>query len=403
MSHETPSRTAIGTGPGPGEGKSALARKCESTHHGRYAKLRRCLVRYVSITSAIVQPDDLCVVTPQRCRAEMFALRSVEFRNHRGVATVMLSLDEQTHFYRRLAALLGAGMTAGQAFELASPYTPLAHRMKVVKLCAMVRDGRSVHSSLLELRIVPVSHGAILAVGETIGRLDISCKTLADAAERELLFAHKLNQELWNAKLTMCVALPFVVGAIGMNGPMSLTSLVLFCTVASFGGVLVTGFTITKLGSVTNIAVDRLISRTPCIGSIAFGISQSRFARSFAALHAAGVEAVPALRAAAQSSGSQLLVIRVNQALPSIEHGETVASALGRTDAISDVMMITLATGEAAGKVDVLMDCVAQVYEARTFAQLHRLCISLGVAAILIAGLAVGIVAVGFYGTLGPH
>ncbi|MBV9748383.1 MAG: type II secretion system F family protein, partial [Acetobacteraceae bacterium] len=76
--------------------------------------------------------------------------------------------------------------------------------------------------------------------------------------------------------------------------------------------------------------------------------------------------------------------------LPRLARGEGLAESLAATGAFPADVIAMARTGEASGKLDALLDCVAEFYELEAALRLHRLSVSLGVAALLAVGALVG-------------
>ena len=286
--------------------------------------------------------------------------------------------------YQRLAILMKAGVAPAESFTLLADERKSRIGRRLSTLADDIRRGAALELAFRESRLFPPLHCAIIAVGETTGRLDTSFQWLADHVERELSLRRRLEGELWHSKLTLCAAL---VAAYFLMPRVLSTGVIVFAfLLLGFGGVLLIQLIVTRTEGLSHPRVDRFVSRVPLVGSVAAATAQGRFARAFAALYAAGVEVSPALRSAAAASGSGVLADRVLQALPAVERGEGITRALTETNALPKAMLGLLNTGESTGNVDTLMEWAARDFEEDATARLHQLFVILGVLALLIVG-----------------
>ena len=103
------------------------------------------------------------------------------------------------------------------------------------------------------------------------------------------------------------------------------------------------------------------------------------------------------MRWAGDASGNACLAAPMQISAERLDNGEELAAALSRGGALDPILVTMLKTGELTGNLEPMLDKAAEHFQMMTGVSLHQLKVSLGIAALLNAGLCVGIVLVRFY------
>jgi MSHA biogenesis protein MshG len=131
-------------------------------------------------------------------------------------------------------------------------------------------------------------------------------------------------------------------------------------------GIAVGGFvgfrawTRTEQGALT---WDRYKLGFPIIGSILLRGSLARFARSFCMAYRSGVPILEALNVVAQAVDNAWLTRKVLDMREGIERGEPLSRAAERTQIFTPLVIQMLAVGEETGRIDDMVEEVAEFYE----------------------------------------
>jgi type IV pilus assembly protein PilC len=135
---------------------------------------------------------------------------------------------------------------------------------------------------------------------------------------------------------------------------------------------------------------DRTKLRLPVFGKLIHKICISRFSRTFAALLRSGVPILETLHIVGQSSGNTVVEAAVNKAASSIEHGDNLAVALGQHTIFPPMLVRMISAGEQTGKVDVMLEKIADFYDEEIEATLAGLTSLIEPLLIVFLGVVVG-------------
>jgi type IV pilus assembly protein PilC len=120
----------------------------------------------------------------------------------------------------------------------------------------------------------------------------------------------------------------------------------------------------------------------------------SRFARTFSALLRSGVPILETLRIVGQSSGNTQVEFAVERTAASIERGDNLAVAMGQNPIFPIMLVRMIAAGEQTGKVDVMLEKIADFYDEEIEATLSALTSLIEPLLIVFLGVVVGTIVV---------
>jgi type IV pilus assembly protein PilC len=109
--------------------------------------------------------------------------------------------------------------------------------------------------------------------------------------------------------------------------------------------------------------MDRLQLKLPVFGELMRKVALARFSSTFAQLVSSGVPMLKALDIVAQAVGNRVLGGILLKAKDSVEAGESLSSALAPHPEYPRMLIQMLSAGEQSGKVDEMMNKIADVYE----------------------------------------
>ncbi|CAB0150568.1 Type II secretion system protein F [Pseudidiomarina piscicola] len=141
---------------------------------------------------------------------------------------------------------------------------------------------------------------------------------------------------------------------------------------------------------------DRWKTRLPIFGDIVFRSLLSRFSRSFAVMLRAGVPLTQSLHLVADAVDNYWMHDRIEEMRRTIEKGEGLSRAAQSTHLFTPLVMQMISVGEETGRVDELLNEVADYYEREVDYDLKNLTariepILLVLVAIMVAVMALGI------------
>jgi type II secretory pathway component PulF len=141
---------------------------------------------------------------------------------------------------------------------------------------------------------------------------------------------------------------------------------------------------------------DRAKTRAPVIGALYTEACLFQLCSTFSLLlqsHVSPVEAVAIARTAIRNSEYDAFFDRL---LRSLESGRGLAPAFQETAFLPDTVKLMVATGEAAGALDVVMGRLAERYQEDLESDIRRLSSLLEPLMLVVMGILVGFVAVSF-------
>lgn len=333
-----------------------------------------------------------------------------------GIAgTGRLRDKDRTLLTRQLAVLVSSGMTIEQALTAAAGDDGnSAPRSLLLSVRSQVMEGTSLADAMRSApRAFPSLYRAVVAAGETSGRLGLVLDQLASHLERSYRLRTLVQSALIYPVILagmatlMVVALmvwvvPKLVEQFAMLGAAELPPLTQFViNLSSFVRdwglmvlVLVVAATllthrVLKLPSWKR-RWDALILRLPFFGEMARKVSAARFARIHATMAGAGATVLESLSGARGAMGNLVFRDAADQIIETVQRGGALSSAMKTSGVFPPMMTHMVASGEAARNVPAMMNRAADFLEAE-FETATNLALSLLEPAIIILlGLVVG-------------
>lgn len=299
--------------------------------------------------------------------------------------------------YRQLSTLAGAGISSAQSFDLLAKQADGRAKRSFDSVVQSVWEGGKLSDAMAAFpRIFPRSHCRIVLEGETTGRLDTTLARLAQMTEHSLALRRALRAQLTNPTITMIVAIPFVIILLPMVAPHALVVLC-WLLIALYSLVLLVAHLTINLpgrGRSWATAVAQYIGP---LRTIARGMTLCYFARSFALLYAAGASVSPALLCAADGTGDTAMIRATRAVAARLDRGQNLTEAFAATGYFPTDILSMAGVGESAGALDTLFDYIAEIYEQDVSARLHDFGVRMGVLALVLAGIVVGIIVIYFW------
>jgi type IV pilus assembly protein PilC len=313
-----------------------------------------------------------------------------------------VGLRDLALFYRQFATLIHAGVPIYQCLTTLTQQMRCAALRKAVKAVGNhVQAGGSLGEAMARFPwIFTDFHRAMIAAGETSGRLDLMFARLADSLEQEFALRSNIRSEMTYPVLVVITSF--------LLQPQAIVTLVVKTNVRLYLSMIAPPFLLcfavvaaiyilTKLGTQFKNVYDAVLSNIPSVAGAVRMIALARFARSLSLLYAAGVAIPEAVRMAAAASGNMYLAHKMVRAIPAIQNGEGLVQSLSGTGAFPPMVLTMLGIGEQTGDLDQTMTKVAEYFEQEAVVRLHQLSQTLKVAITLAIGAWVGYDVVKFW------
>ncbi|MFO8081922.1 MAG: type II secretion system F family protein [Armatimonadota bacterium] len=320
---------------------------------------------------------------------------------------------ERAEVFGGLAAMVNAGVSIGESLtSVAEDMRPSPMQRALMQVGHAVSGGEPLGASLERHPDVfsPLTI-AMIRVGESGGRLAEALRNVADYFERDFKLRSLLRREL-TYPLILVIAILFIplVGnmvrlwitesfgaALAAGAGQLFIYLVVLGVPAVLIGLLVRSLRQSRQG---RERLDRMKLSIPLIGNVLRKLALARFCRALASLYSAGVLPGTALRLAGQASGNAVVERELGGKASAVEAGESLADALEGSALMPGTVIRMLKTGEQTGDVDAMAHNVAEHLEMETETSIKQMAVSITPVAVVIAGIIVALMVLGFYANL---
>jgi len=136
--------------------------------------------------------------------------------------------------------------------------------------------------------------------------------------------------------------------------------------------------------------MDRFALKAPVLGILTQKVAVARFSRTLAQLVQSGVPILNALEIVAKAAGNLVIESAIMDARKSVEHGDTLSAGLSNKDCIPTLVVRMMSAGEKTGKVDEMLESVANTYDNEVEAILASLTSLLEPLLMVVLGVVIG-------------
>jgi general secretion pathway protein F len=298
---------------------------------------------------------------------------------------------------RQLATLLKAGIPLAEALgALGDQADNKKLAMVLVEIRQKVNEGTSLADTLApHPRIFPDLYVNMVRSGEAAGNLDAVLLRLADFMDSQNALRAKVSGALTYPILMMVVG-SIVMGILMVVVVPKITSIFTDLDKALPWNTEVLIFVSGLVGSYWWLLIivgifgyigikrwarrprgraffDRLKLKLWLVGPLMRFIAVARFARTLAALLAAGVPVLNALEIVKKVLNNTVLEKVVEEARDAIREGESIAAPLKRSGQFPSMMVHMVAVGERSGQLEAMLENVAGAYERDVEGKVARL------------------------------
>ncbi|TAJ53488.1 MAG: type II secretion system protein GspF [Nevskiaceae bacterium] len=298
-----------------------------------------------------------------------------------------LSSTELSLFTRQLATLFRSGLPLDEALTAVAQQSESAKVKRIVLgIRSRVIEGDSLASALSQFpSAFPTLFRATVEAGEQAGKLDHVLERLADYVERRQAMQSKILLATFYPAILTLVAIgvvsllltyvvPKVVevfDSIGADLPV-LTKMMIatsgflrnygvFLVIAlALGGWL---FARAMRGDAFRRRVHQRQLKLPLIGRLTRGANTGRFTRTLGILFGAGVPILDAMRIGTQVVGNLPMRDAIEEAAKRVREGAGLARSLEASKLFPPITVHLIASGEASGKLDEMLDRAADNQE----------------------------------------
>ena len=300
----------------------------------------------------------------------------------RGVSATDLAL-----LTRQLATLARSGLPLEEALNTVARQSEKPRlRNMVMAVRSKVLEGHTLADGLSEFpHVFPELYRATVAAGEQSGHLEVVLERLADYTETRQQMRQKIQLALFYPAILTATALAVTVALltyvvpqvvqvfdnIGQQLPWLTRALIAVSdflrewgiVLAAAIGLGIWGFTRLLRDPEKQLRWHKLLHRLPLIGRLQRGVNTARFARTLSILSASGVPILEGLRIAAQVLASLPMRNAVNDAAHRVREGSSINAALTSSGYFPPMTLQLIASGEASGDLDDMLERAASNQE----------------------------------------
>jgi MSHA biogenesis protein MshG len=350
--------------------------------------------------------------------AESGSLASMDVKDLLGMNSV--SLDDLIVFCRQMYALMRSGVPILRAINgLAESTSSRLLSKALLEIGSQLEGGRALSTALHQHnKIFPALFIAVVHVGENTGQLDSSFMKLASYFEREQETRNRIKTAMrYPSFVLIAIAIAMVIlnlkvipvfagmfQKLGADLPWATQMLIsssnfflaywphmLVVMVGIFIGVR--QYLATAQGK---YRWDRRKLILPVVGTIIERSMLSRFSHSFAIVLKAGVPMTSGLSLVADAVDNSFMREKIIKMRSGIESGESLLRTASNSGLFTSLVLQMMAVGEETGRVDELLEEVAEYYEREVDYELSTLTariepILIGIVAVMVLILALGI------------
>ena len=296
-----------------------------------------------------------------------------------------ISADELSLVTRQMATLLASGLTMEQSLSALIEEASVPMTREVLGgVKAEITAGLSLAAALGTYdKSFPDFYRALVHGGEESGALPTVLQHLADYLDARQTLKQKTSLALLYPVLVTLVAISIVTGLLVFVVPQivqvfqqSRQSLPLLTrALIGLSDFLRGAWPYLAVIGIGAVAAARLALRRdaprrswhalllgmPWLGTLIRGVNTSRFASTLAILVGGGVPLLSALNSGARVMTNMVMREAIEGAIERVREGESLARALGSTRVFPPLMVHLVASGEISGKLEQMLQRVAQL------------------------------------------
>ena len=290
-------------------------------------------------------------------------------------------------FSRQLAAMLTSGMPIVASLDALEEQTDnVGFKNVIIHVKAAIEGGASFSEALsLYPSIFDDLYINMIKGGESGGKLAETIGRLASFMEASSRLRRKVKSAMMYPVIVLCISIALAIGMIVFIVPVfgnmfadfgaelpAPTQFLLNVSdfirkygiyIAIIFGVALFAFNKWNATPEGGLTVDQLKLKMPVFGELTSKVAAARFARTLGQLISSGVPILSALEIVAGATGNKAAGKVVMNASIAVENGDPLSSAMLTQTAFPKMLVRMLQAGEKTGKIDVMMDNIADFYD----------------------------------------
>lgn len=290
-------------------------------------------------------------------------------------------------FSRQLAAMLSAGMPIVASLEALEEQADNPNfKTVIIQIKKSIENGSAFSDALRQFpSVFDTLYCNMVKGGETGGQLAETIGRLAGFLEASARLKRKVKSAMMYPTIVLSIAILIAIGMIlfivpvfgemfadfGADLPAPTQALLdlsdflkgngWWILILVVGGVV--GFKKWKATPNGAFAFDQFVLKAPVFGELNKKVAAARFARTFGQLIRSGVPILSSLQIVAGATGNKVAELVIMTAKDAVEKGEPLSNALVAQTVFPTMLVRMMQAGEKTGKVDEMMDSIADFYD----------------------------------------
>jgi type IV pilus assembly protein PilC len=146
--------------------------------------------------------------------------------------------------------------------------------------------------------------------------------------------------------------------------------------------------------------IDTYKITMPKVGPLMVKIYTARFSRTLSSLYSSGIPMVECLERSSAILGNSYIDQCFENVIDEVKQGETLSSAIQRTEIFDSMFCSIIYVGEESGALDDILEKTSDYYEEESESAIQRLVGMLEPVLIIVLGVVIGLVVAGVYPAL---
>lgn len=329
-----------------------------------------------------------------------------------------LKAKQLAAFCRELSTLLASGVTLVRALDIISEQEGINKDERDIYKDVLqdLKRGISLSDAMESKECFPDLMIGMIRSGEGSGNLDLVTQRLSIQYEKD----YKLTQQVKSAMtypcilLVLCVVIVILIVTFILPQFQSLfdqmESLPMITNILiAVSNFLVQKWYIALLTVAVIVALIRIIVGIPSVrrgvdwlkvhmwgfGKLFKVVYTARFARTLSSLYSSGMPLVSAVGVAAKTIGNGYVESQFDEVITMVRGGVPLSQGLREVDGLLKKLSSTILVGEESGRLDVMLDSIAETLESDAEQATKRMVTLLEPILIIFMALIVGCIMIG--------
>jgi type IV pilus assembly protein PilC len=311
------------------------------------------------------------------------SIEQTQSRKRRAAHGGKVALKDLVLFTRQFATMFDAGMAMVACFKGLEKQSRSAAMRDVIRdLCAQIERGDSLSDALAKHpKVFDKVYLCMVDAGEKGGLLAEALARIATYLENTARLRRKVKSAMMYPTIVTVVAIGITIFLLDKVVPVfaetfeafkgklpaptqvliQISNFVqtwLLVILAVMGGGVYAWFMFIKTAGGRHFW-DWLRIRLPLFGEVAHWICLARFSRTFSSLLKSGVPILSVMDTASKACGNVVMEKAACAAAQDIELGQSISDSLAKHPVFPDLVLRLLAAGEQTGRMDEMMERVA--------------------------------------------